>query len=273
MTSPVIEVRSFVVTIPASTALASPLITDITMPAREVQWVTWRVPSGPAGLMGWRLTMSNGNPVIPVGGGWIIADGNSATWNVYDQPDGGAWEVTGYNTDIYPHSVYLDFGLTPVSAPASIQPQIPSSSLGSTTAGTTPALTTYQTGGLTVPAISVPAISVPAPITAIQPVFVTAPPVTIPPFSIPGVTVPTSAGGYLIAPAAVQTGAIETATFPGVSLGQALAAIQGAGYGVSTVSYAGQLITAANLTSYINYPVWSVTVDGNLVSIGLNSPG
>lgn len=79
--------------------------------------------------MGWRLSMSGGVAVIPTGGGWIITDSDSDTWNLTSQPDSGAWEVTGYNTDLYDHSVYLDFGLVMPGGPAAPVPLIPSAQL------------------------------------------------------------------------------------------------------------------------------------------------
>lgn len=118
MTTPAAEVRSFAVTIPAGTTPAVPFTADVSFPPRLVVGVHWKVPPGPSGLMGWRLTMSGGNAVIPTGGGWIIADNESATWPLTGQPDSGAWEVTGYNTDIYDHTVYLDFLLDLVAAPS-----------------------------------------------------------------------------------------------------------------------------------------------------------
>lgn len=109
MTTPAAEVRSFVVTIPANTPLTAPVTTAVSFPPRTVTGVHWKVPPGPSGLMGWRLTMNNGLPVVPIGGGWIITDDDSDTWTLTGQPDSGAWEVTGYNTDIYDHAVYVDF--------------------------------------------------------------------------------------------------------------------------------------------------------------------
>lgn len=118
MSSPAVEVRSFNVTIPAGTPASAPVTTDIFFPARIVSGVHWKVPPGPSGLMGWQLTMNDGTPVIPTGGGYIITDNDSDTWALQNQPDSGQWEVTGYNTDIYPHTVYLDFLLDVISAPA-----------------------------------------------------------------------------------------------------------------------------------------------------------
>jgi hypothetical protein len=158
MTSPVQEVRTFAATIPANTPQTSPAIVPITMPAREVAWVKWRVPPGPVGLMGWRLSMSNGQVLLPAGGGYIVTDNDGDTWTLYDQPDSGAWEVTGYNTDIYDHTVYLDFGVTvPGSAPAPVS-FIPSSSISQPVPVSVPS-------ALTVPPITIPAITVPQPVT------------------------------------------------------------------------------------------------------------
>lgn len=158
MTSPVQEVRTFAATIPANTAVSAPVTVKCTMPAREVAWIKWRVPPGPVGLMGWRLSMSGGQVLLPAGGGYIITDNDGDTWELFGQPDSGAWEVTGYNTDIYDHVVYLDFGVTvPGSA---VQPVsfISSAALSQPTPVSVPS-------SITVPPLTVPAITTPSPVT------------------------------------------------------------------------------------------------------------
>ena len=139
MTSPAAEVRSFAVTIPAGTTSDSPFTADVSFPDRVVSGVHWKVPPGPSGLMGWRLSMSGGIAVIPTGGGWVITDDDSDTWPLTRQPDSGGWEVTGYNTDIYDHTVYVTFLLDFVGSQP-VQPAIPanevlSSPLSAGTAG------------------------------------------------------------------------------------------------------------------------------------------
>lgn len=206
MTSPAVEVRSFRVTIPAGTLQSAPLITHITIPPRVVSAVHWKVPPGPSGLMGWQLTMSGGVAVIPTGGGYIIADNSDVTWPLAGFPNSGAWEVTGYNTDIYPHSIYLDFLLDLVGAPGGVVSLLPSGSLSSP-AGVTTAITTP--GPLSVPLLSVPAIttpaalSVPVPVSVPQPVFVSTPPPITTPAGVVGLTVAVAvaqlqAGGWLL---------------------------------------------------------------------------
>lgn len=105
-------------TIPAGTPLLSPVTSDVSFPTRVVTGVHWKVPPGPSGLMGWRLSMSGGIAVIPTGGGWVVTDDDSDTWPLTGQPDSGGWQLTGYNTDVYDHAVYLDFLLDLVPAAA-----------------------------------------------------------------------------------------------------------------------------------------------------------
>lgn len=117
------EIREFAVTVPAGTAKAAPLVTNISFPQRDVVAVSWRVPPGPSGLLGWQLT-SSGTPVIPIQQGtYMVTDNQADTWDLEGYLDSGNWQVTAYNTGIYPHTVYLTFLLNlPGSAAAPVQP-------------------------------------------------------------------------------------------------------------------------------------------------------
>lgn len=117
------EIRTAQATIPAGTPLAAPVQVNIAFPPRIVRSVRWRVPRGPGGLMGWQLS-SDGVPVIPiVAGTWIVADDEQDDWPLDGYPDAGNWQVTGYNTGVYPHTVYLTF-LLDLIVPASQAPQL-----------------------------------------------------------------------------------------------------------------------------------------------------
>lgn len=119
------EIREFAVTVPAGTPQSAPLVTNIAFPQREVVRVTYRVPPGPSGLMGWALT-SAGTPVIPIQPKtFIVTDNQADTWDLEGYLDSGNWQVTAYNTGIYPHTVYLTFLL---DLPGTVPPPAPSPS-------------------------------------------------------------------------------------------------------------------------------------------------
>ena len=110
------EVRSFAVTVPAGTAIATPQVTALTMPARVVRSVRVRVPPGPAGLVGWALGMA-GVRILPWGTGqWIVADNEAIEWDLEGQPDSGAWQLHAYNTGVYDHTLFVTFQLDPPGA-------------------------------------------------------------------------------------------------------------------------------------------------------------
>lgn len=103
------EAWEFAVTVPAGTPKTAPLVTPTRFPDRRVDEIRWLVPPGPSGLAGWRITMG-GVQVIPRNAGtWIIRDGHFAGTALVKLPTSGAWDVTGYNTGKYPHTIYVTF--------------------------------------------------------------------------------------------------------------------------------------------------------------------
>ena len=110
------ELRSYAVTIPSGTLASAPYTATLAMPSRIVTAVRWRVPPGPRGSVGWALSVSGGH-VIPWGDtNWIVADDESDTVPMTNAPESGDWSLTGYNTGLLPHTVYLQFQLEPVSS-------------------------------------------------------------------------------------------------------------------------------------------------------------
>lgn len=103
------EVRAFVAVIPAGTAQAAPVTVALAMPPRVVTSVTLRIPPGPNGEMGFRLGSSGGTIIPDNAGAWIIASDEVIAWTLEDQITSGAWELSGYNTGQYDHSVYVRF--------------------------------------------------------------------------------------------------------------------------------------------------------------------
>lgn len=112
------EVRQYTATIPAGTAITAPVTVSIGFPVRVVRSVDWRIPPGAQGVMGWQLAMG-GVQVVPTGSDtWVIDNGTAGTFNLDGYPDSGAWQVIGYNTGAFPHSVFLVFHLDLLSRPA-----------------------------------------------------------------------------------------------------------------------------------------------------------
>jgi hypothetical protein len=112
----VASVLSFAPTVPAGTAKASPVVVNLAVGTNVIDIIRWRVPPGPRGNLGWFLSMG-GVQVIPQNvGNYIIADNEADDWQIAGLPDSGAWQLTGYNTGVYDHTVYLDFHVTPVSS-------------------------------------------------------------------------------------------------------------------------------------------------------------
>jgi hypothetical protein len=102
-----IQVFAFQVTIPAGTAQASPFRQSTQLPERQVSTLEITVPPGPSGLMGFAITMGGVN-VLPVSPGtFIVTDDERISWPLTGLPTSGAWQVSGYNTDVWPHTVYL----------------------------------------------------------------------------------------------------------------------------------------------------------------------
>lgn len=107
------EIRAFTVTIPAGTPQAAPVSVDVSFEPLITEAIEWHQPRGAQGLMGWRLT-SGGAQVLPKNqGAFIITDGQSGTWALEELHDSGKWEVTGYNTGAFAHSVNVRFHVRP----------------------------------------------------------------------------------------------------------------------------------------------------------------
>lgn len=113
------DIQHFTVTIPAGTPAAHPATVNVAMPPRTVTQIDWKVPPGHMGTMSFLVAMG-GVPVLPVAGSftYVTADNKDGTWHLSKYPDSGSWQVIGYNTGAYAHSLLLTFYCNmPVKAP------------------------------------------------------------------------------------------------------------------------------------------------------------
>jgi len=101
------EVYAFQVTIPVGTPIATPLRQAITIPVRKVDVLEVKIPPGPSGVMGFAITMRGINVMPLVAGTWIVTDNEEIRWPIDELPTSGDWQLSGYNTGDWPHTVFL----------------------------------------------------------------------------------------------------------------------------------------------------------------------
>ena len=120
------DIQHFTATVPTGSTPASPAVITINIPVRIVRQIDWKVPPGHMGTMSFLLAMG-GVPVLPVSGQFtfITADGKDGTWHLSDYPDSGAWQVIGFNSGAFPHSVLLTFHTDVPSRPPVLRQNIP----------------------------------------------------------------------------------------------------------------------------------------------------
>jgi hypothetical protein len=137
------EIRAFTVTIPAGTPQTALAVTPLAIPARVVDALEIIIPPGSNGLMGFQFT-SGGQQIIPVNpGGFIIGNAEKILWGLDHQITSGAWQVSGFNTGAYNHSIYVRFLLdTLTGTPADTIPELTTADLS----------TVIDTSGVDVPA-------------------------------------------------------------------------------------------------------------------------
>lgn len=97
------------VTIPFGTTQAAPIKADISFDPATVETIIVTIPPGPSGLVGFQLWVKGGQAIPANQGAWIIGDDRVITWQLAALPDSGAWQLVGYNNDIYDHTLYVEF--------------------------------------------------------------------------------------------------------------------------------------------------------------------
>lgn len=103
------ELYSYAVTIPPGTPSTAPQVTAMTMPSRIVRRIVVKVPPGPMGFMGFRIG-ATGVSIVPASNTqWIVSDDEEILWDVANLIQSGAFQLIGYNTGIYPHTVFVRF--------------------------------------------------------------------------------------------------------------------------------------------------------------------
>lgn len=101
------EFRAFACTIPKGTAKASPTTIGMDTSPRILLEAEFLVPPGPNGLVGFQLGMA-GQQLIPYNAGaFIVANDEVIRWPIEGAPTSGAWQLIGYNTGSFDHTIYV----------------------------------------------------------------------------------------------------------------------------------------------------------------------
>jgi hypothetical protein len=97
------------ITVPAGTAVAAAMTTQLPFPDGVVDGVEIVVPGGVAGLVGFQI-LHSGQAVIPRDSNqFIVTDGEVIKWPLSNFPTGGKWAARCYNTDQFDHTLYFRF--------------------------------------------------------------------------------------------------------------------------------------------------------------------
>lgn len=116
------RIEPFEVLTPKGTAKASFQTTALSFQDGRVERVEILVPPGPSGLVGFKLAHS-GQSVIPIKNDtWNVADGVKFDWPLTNFPEGSAWELWTYNTDVYDHTIYVWFHVFDYGSEAIVMP-------------------------------------------------------------------------------------------------------------------------------------------------------
>ena len=126
---PTIQAIQQQITIPPGTQQNAPQTTNIDLGGVWCYSVEVEVPSGPHGVMGFRIQYA-GTQVVPwgVGGGWLVVDDYEKTYP-WGAEVGSSLQVVGYNLGNFAHSVFLRFLATPIASYQSALVQAPQQAL------------------------------------------------------------------------------------------------------------------------------------------------
>jgi hypothetical protein len=110
------EVRAFSATIPAGTAKASPLTFDMSFPTRQVDRVDITIPPGNNGTVGFQIANA-GVQMIPYNrGAFLVGNGQTLAVPLTGAVTSGSWQLIGYNTGQFDHTLYVIFYLSTIDA-------------------------------------------------------------------------------------------------------------------------------------------------------------
>lgn len=97
------------ITIPANTPIANPATFPMVFLFGTVVEINVKVLSGPGGAMGFFIAAGGTQYVPRTAGHFVRPDDDYMVWPISNAINSGSWALTGYNTDVFDHSVQVGF--------------------------------------------------------------------------------------------------------------------------------------------------------------------
>jgi len=185
-----VEVRTVSVTVPAGTAVASPQVTAVVFPARVVTQIDFLFPPGPRGEVGVAVGTANVKTLPYGNASYLVTDNQFLQFPLEQQIDSGSWQVTAYNTGMFPHTITVTFHCSLLGSNTGVSATSPidSGSLGGGGGQSSGAGSSAPPPAVP-PPDTTPPPAVPPPVV---PPGVSGPPLSLPPAlpALPGAVVP-----------------------------------------------------------------------------------
>jgi hypothetical protein len=94
-------------TVPAGTPVSAPVSLPLYANRALLTHIDVRVPPGPSGLVGFTFWHSSRQVIPAVDGTWVVADDETVPFPLDGFSPWPNWTIKAYNTDVYPHTLYL----------------------------------------------------------------------------------------------------------------------------------------------------------------------
>ena len=111
------EIHQFSAKIPAGTPSSAPVTVPLGQANYEIESVDVEVPPGPSGLMEFYIGLDDTQWIPFEAGEFIRWDNRTGSWDTENQVVNAGWNVVGFNTGTYDHTVTVRFHTNPIASP------------------------------------------------------------------------------------------------------------------------------------------------------------
>lgn len=107
--------------IPANTAIAAPVSQAVILEDAQLDTLTIVIPDGHVGLTGIAITRGGVQTFPFIQGTWLTGNNDVVQYPYDGEITANGFVLSGYNTDIYPHSFYLRWEISDLTAASPVQ--------------------------------------------------------------------------------------------------------------------------------------------------------